>query len=47
MHATCPSHLIYVRLMIIIIFDEEYKLQKSSLCNFLQASVISSLLDLL
>jgi hypothetical protein len=43
MHVTCPTHLILLELITFIIFDEEYKLQRSSLCSYLHSSVTSSL----
>jgi hypothetical protein len=39
MYATCAAHLILTGVIIIIIFDETYKLWRSSLCNDLKTAV--------
>jgi hypothetical protein len=44
MRATCPAYLILLALITLTILGEEYKPCISSLCNFLQPPVTSSLL---
>jgi hypothetical protein len=34
MRTTCPAHLTFLNLKILIIFGEQYKLRNSSMCNF-------------
>jgi hypothetical protein len=44
MSATCSSHFILFDMIILILFDEEYKLWSWSLCHFLQPLIILFLL---
>ena len=44
-HATCPSHLIFLDLISRIIFSEEYRSLSSSVCSSLHPPVTLSLLD--
>jgi hypothetical protein len=44
MYAVCPAHFIFLNL-IIVIFDEDYKMWSSSLFSFLQPPVTSRLSD--
>jgi hypothetical protein len=43
-HATRPTHLIILDMIILIMYGEECKLRRSSLCNFLQPTVTPFLL---
>jgi hypothetical protein len=42
--ATCLSHLIFPDLTVLIVFDENFNLWSSSLCNYLQPPITISLL---
>jgi hypothetical protein len=42
MRATCPTHLIFLDIITRIIFVEECKSWRSSICSFLQSPVTSS-----
>jgi hypothetical protein len=42
-HATCPFHLIFLKLITRIIFVEKYRLLSSSLCSLPYSPVTSSL----
>jgi hypothetical protein len=43
-HATCPTHLVFLYFITLIIFGEVYKLQISALSNLLQPLIPSSFL---
>jgi hypothetical protein len=41
-HPTCCVYLIHLHLIILIMFSEEYKVYRSSICSFRQTHIISS-----
>jgi len=44
MHVPCPAHFILLDLFTVIMRSNVYKSQSSSLCNFMQPGLTSSLL---